>query len=202
MPAVFRSVMKKYNLSPGDFPDIQDFQMKLSEQDFTKFHHLKQKLVDDVESVLSQDFPRLMEALPRLDAAADCAASAAISTGVAYGVPSYVPESPDWNNDADDIDEKSNPFQERESEWSLQDRTAMYKPAFASISEHGFVSAGAAKTVFESSGLDTKTLGKIWRLSEIDNDGKFDFNVRKVCWCLLLISLVFFPENNLITTLP
>jgi hypothetical protein len=32
LPAVFRTVMKKYNLAPGDFPDIRDFQDKLTEQ--------------------------------------------------------------------------------------------------------------------------------------------------------------------------
>jgi Domain of unknown function (DUF5600) len=52
--------MKKYNLAPGDFPDIRDFQDKLSEMDFTKFHSLKQKLVDDIEGVLANDIPRLM----------------------------------------------------------------------------------------------------------------------------------------------
>ena len=61
LPAVFRSVMKRYNLAPGDFPDIRDFQEKLAEMDFTKFHSLKQKLVDDVEGVLGNDIPRLME---------------------------------------------------------------------------------------------------------------------------------------------
>ena len=58
-------VMKKYNLAPGDFPDIRDFQDKLTELDFSKFHGLKQKLIDDVETVLANDIPRLMGALPR-----------------------------------------------------------------------------------------------------------------------------------------
>lgn len=63
LPAVFRTVMKKYNLAPGDFPDIRDFQEKLSEMDFTKFHGLKQKLIDDIEGVLGNDIPRLMEGM-------------------------------------------------------------------------------------------------------------------------------------------
>jgi hypothetical protein len=65
MPQVFRSIMKKYNLAPGDFPDIEDFKSKLRESDFSKFHSLKMKLVEDAEQCLSMDFPRLMEALPR-----------------------------------------------------------------------------------------------------------------------------------------
>ena len=64
-PVCLVHLVKKYNLAPGDFPDIRDFQDKLSELDFSKFHGLKQKLIDDVETVLANDIPRLMEALPR-----------------------------------------------------------------------------------------------------------------------------------------
>jgi len=37
----------------------------LREHDFSKFNTLKQRLIDDAETVLGNDFPRLMEALPR-----------------------------------------------------------------------------------------------------------------------------------------
>ena len=65
MGKIFRTVMKRFNLAPGDFPDIEDFKAKACEQDFSKFSGLKQKLLDDIESVLGSDIPRLMEALPR-----------------------------------------------------------------------------------------------------------------------------------------
>ena len=65
MGATFRSVMKKYLLAPGDFPEIESFKSIAREQDFTKFPSLKQKLIDDVEHVLGKDIPRLMDALPR-----------------------------------------------------------------------------------------------------------------------------------------
>jgi hypothetical protein len=42
-----------------------EFQMKLAEQDFAKFHHLRPRMIEDAEAVLAQDIPRLMEALPR-----------------------------------------------------------------------------------------------------------------------------------------
>ena len=57
--------MKKYNLAPGDFPEIEAFRAQLRESDFTKFHSLKEKMVLEAESCLGVDFPRLMEALPR-----------------------------------------------------------------------------------------------------------------------------------------
>jgi len=57
--------VKKYNLAYGDFPDMVEYQEKLQEAEFTKFHSYKQKFVDDAEHVLVNDIPRLMEALPR-----------------------------------------------------------------------------------------------------------------------------------------
>ena len=50
--------MKKHNLPPGDFPDITEFKEKLVEMDFSKFHSLKQKLLDDADGAMSNDIPR------------------------------------------------------------------------------------------------------------------------------------------------
>jgi Domain of unknown function (DUF5600) len=110
--------MKKYNLSPGDFPDIDAFQIKLADQDFTKFHHSRQKLIDDVESVLSQDFPRLMEALPRLDLTQS--STYQVTTGVANGGASYPSNAPGWHNGSDDNSSAANPFGGESEAWSLQ----------------------------------------------------------------------------------
>ena len=41
---MFRTVMKKYNLAAGDFPDLADFQSKLQDMDFTKFHSLRMRV--------------------------------------------------------------------------------------------------------------------------------------------------------------
>ena len=37
----------------------------MKEHDFSKFNSLKTRLIEDAEAVLGNDFPRLMEALPR-----------------------------------------------------------------------------------------------------------------------------------------
>ncbi|CAM9451987.1 unnamed protein product [Chrysoparadoxa australica] len=65
MGGVFRTVMKQYNLAPGDFPDIEQFKSKCSEMNFSKFPKLRPKMLQDLDEVLSQDIPRLMEMLPR-----------------------------------------------------------------------------------------------------------------------------------------
>lgn len=64
LPNVFRTVMKKYNLSPGDFPDIQAFSTKLAESKFAEFSTLSQKQIEELDKVLNEDIPKLMEMLP------------------------------------------------------------------------------------------------------------------------------------------
>jgi len=64
LPNVFRTIMKKYNLSPGDFPDINLFSEKLKDVKFSEFHSLKQEQISLLEQCLSKDIPKLMEELP------------------------------------------------------------------------------------------------------------------------------------------
>ena len=64
LPNVFRTVMKKYNLSPGDFPDIQTFSTKLAESKFAEFNTLSNKQIEELDRVLNVDIPKLMEMLP------------------------------------------------------------------------------------------------------------------------------------------
>eukprot|EP01038_Epipyxis_sp_PR26KG_P005497 gene5497-7609_t len=173
----FRSVLKKFNLAPGDFPDINDFQTKLREHDFSKFAVLKQRLIDEVENVLGSDFPRLMEALPRsLDS---------------YGGPESILTPPNNNpliyptnnnikaSSSGAIMEDNNPWGDDEgtndgSSWPLNDYIPTYTPQFNSIEKNGLVSGGAAKGIMAASGLPVATLRKIWDLSDVDKDGFLD----------------------------
>ena len=170
LPSVFRTVMKKHNLSPGDFPDLDDFKFKLSDQDFTKFHHVKQKLLDDVQSVLTQDFPRLMEALPRVVSETDASVNGG-GIDITYGHVSVAPDVPGWSDGASE-----NPFKDSDIPWSLQDYVEKYFAVFETISEEGFVSGAKAKVVLSGTGLSTGSLRKIWDLSDIDEDGKLDLH--------------------------
>ena len=175
MPRVFRTVMKKHNLSPGDFPVMEDFQFKLADQDFTKFHHARQKLIDDVESVLAQDFPRLMEALPRMDL------NSAIENGgdsfgggpnITYGNVSLAPDALAWNEEGGETN-VDNPFAEG-GEWSLQDSVEVYLPIFDANNSNGFITGAQAKTILTETGLGTSSLRKIWDLADMDKDGQLD----------------------------
>lgn len=61
----FRILLKKYNLSTGDFPDIEEYKLKLAEFQFSKFNSLKMKLINDAETALGIDIPKLMGKLPQ-----------------------------------------------------------------------------------------------------------------------------------------
>mmetsp|Transcript_2253 Transcript_2253/g.3109 ORF Transcript_2253/g.3109 Transcript_2253/m.3109 type:complete len:573 (+) Transcript_2253:244-1962(+) len=75
LPSVFRTVMKTYNLAPGDFPDIDMFREKLREMNFSKFSKLKTSVIAKVDGVLTADIPRLMELLPKQMTAEQMAAA-------------------------------------------------------------------------------------------------------------------------------
>lgn len=177
MGQVFRTVMKKYNLAFGDFPDIADMSSKLQEMDFTKFSKLKQKLIDDVEQVLGNDFPRLMEALPRVEY--NNSTTPGNSALPSRGGPNAPPLPPSSSRAGDD----SNPWWDGEdddnafggSQWALQDAIPMYEGMFNSAQTNGKVNGKeAAKTFFGNTGLPKATLKQIWDLGDIDKDGHLD----------------------------
>ena len=61
LPNVFRTILKKYNLAPGDFPEITSFSAKLREVKFSEFATLSQNKIDGLDDVLNNDIPKLME---------------------------------------------------------------------------------------------------------------------------------------------
>lgn len=185
LPKVFRSVMKKYNLAPGDFPDLDDFRSKLQEQDFSRFAKLKQPMLDEVETVLGIDIPRLMEALPR--SAESSASSQAIANApLIYDAPAVAvtgtagDDNP-WASD-------DNPFGDDNDSWGLQEYVGNYQPQFDKIQSGGLVTGAAAKSVLSASGLPTPALRKIWNLSDLDKDGRLD--LKEFVIAMFLIDMV------------
>ena len=151
LESVFRSVMKRYNLAPGDFPDINDFRSKLAEQDFTKFPALRPKLIEELEAVLGVDIPRLMEALPR-------------------SLDSYSNTSDIQANPAlvyDDIklswgEEPGNPFGESAAVsndiWGLEEYVSKYQDKFNEFQRNGAVAGAAARTVLKRPNVDVASI--------------------------------------------
>ena len=64
LPATFTNLQKKYQITPGDFPDVAKMQEVLKVQDFTKFKSLDDFYLKKVDSMLSSDIARLMKMIP------------------------------------------------------------------------------------------------------------------------------------------
>jgi hypothetical protein len=175
LPNVFRTVMKKYNLSPGDFPDIQSFSSKLAESKFTEFNTLKDKQIEELDRVLNVDIPKLMELLPS-ERDSPAALKAKMGMGGTASVP--VPVANNKFGTADTADE-TNPFgysADNETHyWALQDSADRLRSTFESLGpEGGYLPTRIAKDVLVKTGLEKDQLRQIWNLADIDRDGLFD----------------------------
>lgn len=61
LPNVFRTIMKKHSLAPGDFPEINSFSQKLADVKFSEFSALSEKSIKEIDRVLNEDIPMLMQ---------------------------------------------------------------------------------------------------------------------------------------------
>mmetsp|Transcript_24492 Transcript_24492/g.35839 ORF Transcript_24492/g.35839 Transcript_24492/m.35839 type:complete len:554 (+) Transcript_24492:91-1752(+) len=175
LPSVFRSVMKKYNLAPGDFPDLPKFQKKLGEVKFSEFSSLSQTLIEGLDKCLNTEIPRLMEELPSEKDSPDIIR---MKQGGAEMIGGVVPV-PVTNTKFGKNTDVSNPFgfgaEDEDNYWALQDSADRLLSSFEALGpQGGFLSSTAARDVLVKTGLEKEQLRQIWNLSDIDRDGYFD----------------------------
>jgi EH domain-containing protein 1 len=205
LPTVFRTIMKKYNLSPGDFPDIASFSSKLQEVKFAEFSTLKEKQLEDLDRVLNNDIPLLMEQLPsakdspetlraKLDGQDASASNAYVpipTRASKFGKKSNEGESNPFGPDEDDEDKY----------WALQDSADRLRKTFESLGpQGGFLDTKTARDVLTQTGLSKDQLRKIWNLSDIDKDGYFDHEEYVVA--MFLVDAVVQKGRPIPATLP
>ena len=61
---VYNIVMRRYNISVGDFPNLRKFREKLKLYDFTKFPKLNLALIEQADKALSDEIPKLIKMFP------------------------------------------------------------------------------------------------------------------------------------------
>lgn len=180
LPNVFRTIMKKYNLSPGDFPDIAMFSEKLKDTKFSEFHALKEEQIALLDKCLTSDIPKLMEELPSEKDTPEVLrrkmGQANLNNPDSINVP--VPSRTQKFGKSDGVG-AANPFGYSEDVedkyWALQDSADRLYDSFQALGpEGGFLSPGVAKDVLLKTGLGKDQLRQIWNLSDIDRDGYLD----------------------------
>jgi len=174
MPNVFRAIMKKHNLAPGDFPDINRFTEKLKESKFSEFHSLKMDQIQLLEDCLTNHLPRLMEELPSEKDTPETLRAKLGDAGGAVPLPTRAAKF----GKAESPSGAANPFGAAEDEgdyWALEESAERLKDSFEALGpQGGFLSPGTAKDVLLKTGLQKDQLRQIWNLSDIDKDGYFD----------------------------
>lgn len=176
LPTVFRTILKKHGLAPGDFPDIATFSSKLRETKFSEFSTLSQKQIDALDDVLNKDIPRLMEELPSEKDSPETLRAKMGGASNSTNIP--IPKTAAKYGKREDY--KSNPFgpsQDNNQYWALQDSAERLAGSFEALGpEGGFLSTKKARSVLVKTGLEKDHLRQIWNLSDLDRDGLFDLD--------------------------
>jgi GTPase SAR1 family protein len=179
LPNVFRTILKKYNLAPGDFPDISSFSSKLRETKFAEFNTMQQKQIDALDEVLNKDIPALMEELPsERDSPETLRAKMGAAAGGPRGMVSVpLPKTAAKFGKQEQFE--GNPFgfaqEDEDRYWALQDSADRLDSSFEALGpEGGYLSTQKARDVLVKTGLSKDQLRQIWNLSDMDRDGLFD----------------------------
>jgi len=177
LPNVFRTILKKNNLAPGDFPDIAAFSSKLRDVKFSEFSTLSQKQIDGLDEVLNKDIPALMEELPSEKDSPETLRAKMGGAPSAAKIP--IPKTAAKYGKQEDFE--SNPFgpsqDNKDHYWALQDSADRLASSFEALGpEGGYLSTGKARNVLVKTGLEKDNLRQIWNLSDMDKDGLFDLD--------------------------
>mmetsp|Transcript_32686 Transcript_32686/g.47978 ORF Transcript_32686/g.47978 Transcript_32686/m.47978 type:complete len:579 (+) Transcript_32686:100-1836(+) len=156
----FFSVKKKYDLVLGDFPDVEEFQEKLSTfDDFNRhFKRLDNKAMKNLDLALEVAIPKLMAQMPTYQDNRDDSAEPAEAN----------PFGEDLGGGTSEI--------VGGVDWAVPSHQKIrYDNAFSDLpgSENGRVSGKNAMGIMKSSGqgLRTSDLRQVWNLADHDKDG-------------------------------
>jgi len=179
LPNVFRTIMKKHNLSAGDFPDITKFSEKLRDTKFQEFATLKDEQITALERCLTKDIPKLMEQLPSERDTPEILRQKMGSSAAKNPDGANVPVPKRSDKFGKKQDAGANPFgydAHNESDyWALQDSSEKLYDSFQALGpEGGFLPPNIARDVLLKTGLEKEQLRQIWNLSDIDRDGYLD----------------------------
>ncbi|KAI6237274.1 hypothetical protein M3Y95_00247800 [Aphelenchoides besseyi] len=175
---IFEQLQKEHGISPGDFPDVEKMRENLKNADFTRFNAIKPRLIEVVDNMLATDIARLMNQIPKEEAAAVERDGGDTSKPIRQpevqgGAFAHEKETstPFGFGKGEGFDKGAD-----ETEWVVN-RDNRYKSdeAFADLGPvDGKISGRAAKEYMLKSKLPNSVLGKIWKLSDIDKDGQLD----------------------------
>ncbi|KAF5285282.1 hypothetical protein FQR65_LT13296 [Abscondita terminalis] len=189
---VYDKLQRELQISPGDFPDVKKMQEVLQNQDFTKFHPIKPKLLEIVDRMLSDDISVLMAKIPQ-EEVNHIESEVLIKGGAFEGVEDTV--SPFGYKRGEGIDAGFG-----ELEWIVNKHKPQYDTIFYGLEPmDGKITGAVAKREMVKSKLPNSVLGKIWKLADVDKDGMLDSDEFALAMHLINIKI---DGNDLPSELP
>lgn len=210
---IYDKLQREHQISPGDFPEIKKMQEVLANQDFTKFHPLKIKLLEVVDRMLAEDIATLMAKIPQ-EEVNNIDHEGSIRGGAFVNIEDTV--SPFGYKRGEGIDAGFG-----EPEWIVARDKPRYDTIFEALGPVdgkvtgsckslnlliGFLLATnkmfiilAAKTEMVKSKLPNSVLSKIWKLADVDKDGMLDCEEFALAMHLINIKI---DGNDLPSELP
>lgn len=159
LEGVYHEIIKEKNLAAGDFPDPAKMKDKLEKLDFTKFAKLDKKRLEALETMLSDDVPRLLQMIPDEAAAASEADMAQIG---AQASPFAVMKIGGANENT-----------VYQNQWLVPPNVDEYAAEFSAIGPNaqGKITGQQSKAKLMQSKLPSTVLHKVWTLADVDKDG-------------------------------
>ncbi|KAK3093088.1 hypothetical protein FSP39_010931 [Pinctada imbricata] len=185
----YAQIERDHKISRGDFPDLARMKEQLQHHDFTKFHPIKMKLLEAVDHMLANDIARLMQMIPNEEAVMSK------EPAVRGGAFDTMNDSKFGYGRGEGVDEGRG-----ELEWIVGQEKYKYDEAFEKLNPvNGKITGAAAKSEMVKSKLPNAVLGKVWKLSDIDQDGMLDEDEWALANHLIKIKL---DGHDLPATLP
>lgn len=136
--------------------------------DFTKFKVLKPKLMSALDDFLTIDIAKLMPLLRKEET--EVASQPGVQGGVFLG-----PHRGPFNNGNPFVQLQENVEEGDIANWIVAKDKAKYDEIFYNLSPNdGKLSGTKVKNWMISTRLPTSVLGRIWKLSDVDQDGMLD----------------------------
>jgi hypothetical protein len=174
---IYSKLVNKYQISPGDFPELRNMKKQLVAYDFTSFSSLKPKLLEAVDKMLANDIARLMTLIPQ----------EATDTHVKGGAFEVMDSgrSPFDYKRGQGVDAGAGDL-----EWIVNKKRAEYDATFKTLNPvDGKVMSTDVKAEMMKTQLPSSVLGKIYRLADVDQDGLLDADEFALMMHLISIKL-------------
>ena len=142
---VFKTIQSDYNIPSADFPDPEAFAERLKKHDFTKFPTYDRSIVEKIDKMLSEDFPKLMKLIP-----ADESDRAMKGQGIIKGGVFNKVVMPDGKGFMAGVGEKI---------WIVSRDKAKYDEIFSSLEQHnGKITGSKTSTYQEIKDMELKII--------------------------------------------